>query len=190
MTAEQTNVPPAHSRFRPRSFLIREWPYFAILILALFGVAYTSISQTPMRGYWIALAPFIGLVCVIIRWKDAANHEERLRLIWTQSLHWGAVLLAMQLLFIADVAQMMNSDASALSVLTLLGLSTFLAGVHIGSWRICLVGALLGAGVPEIAWLEQSALLLLLGVVVLVGIVAPIIWHNTHNFWYNTNRGR
>ncbi|ALK10082.1 hypothetical protein [Blastochloris viridis] len=190
MTAEQSNANPAHSRFHPRPFLMREWPYLLILLFGLFGVAYTSISQTPMRGYWIALTPFIGLVCIIIRWRDAADRDERLHLVWTQCLHWVAVLLSMQLLFIADVARMMNSDASALSVLTLLGLGTFLAGVHIGSWRICLVGVILGAGVPEIAWLEQSALFLLLVVVVLVGIVAPIIWHSTHNFWHHTPRAK
>jgi hypothetical protein len=68
----------------------------------------------------------------------------------------------MHLMFVADVARMMNSDAGALAVLTLLALGTFTAGVHIGSWRICLVGLMFGVGAPGIAWLEQSALFLLL----------------------------
>src|SRR5262249_35610343 len=34
------------------------------------------------------------------------------------------------------------------------GARTFTAGIHIGSWRICLVGLIMGAGVPGIAWLE------------------------------------
>jgi hypothetical protein len=53
----------------------------------------------------------------------------------------------------------------------------FTAGVHIGAWRICLVGIVLGVGVPAIAWLEQSALLLLLVVVVFVAVIAPFFWH-------------
>jgi hypothetical protein len=57
--------------------------------------------------------------------------------------------------------------------LTLLALGTFTAGIHITAWRICLVGIVLGIGVPAIAWLEQSALLLLLVAVVLVAI----LWH-------------
>jgi hypothetical protein len=169
---------PEASRFNPRALLLREWPYLLVLILALFGVAYTSFSNSPIMGYWIVLAPFIGAICVITRWRNADNREQRLRLIWTQALHWGAVLLAMQLMFVADVSRMMNADASALAALTILALGTFTAGVHIAAWRICLVGIVLGVGVPAIAWLDKSALLLLLIAVVLVAIIAPFFWHD------------
>ena len=149
MTDPQSDNPaPDAWRFNPRAFLAREWPYLLMLILALFGVAYTSFSKTPMTMYWIALAPFIGVICVVTRWRDAENREQRLRLIWTQALHWGAVLLAMHLMFVADVSRMMNADGSALAALTVLALGTFTAGVHIGAWRICLVGIVLGAWGP------------------------------------------
>src|SRR6266853_422074 len=167
------NTAPDGWRFNARAFLTREWPYLLVLMLALFGVAYTSFSKTPITTYWIVLAPFIGVICVVTRWRDAENREQRMRLIWTQALHWGAVLLAMHLMFVADVRRMMNADASALAALTVLALGTFTAGVHIAAWRICLVGLLLGVGVPGIAWLEQSALFLLLVALVLVAIIAP-----------------
>jgi hypothetical protein len=166
------------SRFNPRALLAREWPYLLVLVLALFGVAYTSFSQTPMTVYWIVLAPFIGVICVITGWRDVEGREQRLRLVWTQALHWGAVLLAMHLMFVADVRRMMNADASALAALTVLALGTFTAGVHIAAWRICLVGIILAVGVPAIAWLEQSALFLLLVVVVLVAVIAPFFWRD------------
>src|SRR5262249_59165528 len=75
--------------------------------------------------------------CVVTRWRDAVNREQRLHLIWTQALHWGAVLVAMHLMFVADVSRMMNADASALATLTVLALGTFTAGVHIAALRIC-----------------------------------------------------
>src|ERR1700738_1191307 len=179
MTDPQPNKPaPDAWLFNPRAFLAREWPYLLVLILALFGVAYTSFSKTPITIYWVVLAPFIGIICVVTRWRDAENREQRLRLIWTQALHWGAVLLAMHLMFVADVARMMNADGSALAALTVLALGTFTAGVHIAAWRICLVGIVLGVGVPAIAWLEQSTLLLLLVFVVLVAVTAPFFWHD------------
>jgi len=167
------NRAPDAFQFNPRAFLVREWSYLLVLILALFGVAYTSFSSSPITTYWIILAPFIGVICVITRWPVAGNREQRLRLISTQALHWGAVLLAMHLMFVADVRRMMNADASALAALTVLALGTFTAGVHIAAWRICLVGIILAVGVPAIAWLEQSALLLLLVGVVLAGLIAP-----------------
>jgi hypothetical protein len=164
-------------RFNPHAFLVTEWPYLLVLILALFGVAYTSFAKTPLTTYWIVLAPFIGVICVITRWRNAENREQRSHLILIQVLHWGAVLAAMHLMFVADVRRMMNADASALAALTVLALGTFTAGVHIAAWRICLVGIVLGLGVPAIAWLEQSALLLLLVAIVVVAIIAPILWH-------------
>jgi hypothetical protein len=164
-------------RFNPRAFLAREWPYLLVLILALLGVAYTSFARTPITTYWVVLAPFIGIICVVTRWRDVESREQRVRLIWTQALHWVAVLLAMRLMYVADVSRMMNADASALAALTVLALGTFTAGIHIASWRICLVGAVLALGVPAIAWLEQSALLLLLVAVVLVALIAPFFLH-------------
>src|SRR6266566_2488994 len=169
MTDPQSNNPAPHAwRFNPRAFLTREWPYLLVLMLALFGVAYTSFSKTPITTYWVVLAPLIGVICVVTRWRDAANREQRLRLVWTQALHWGAVLVAMRLIFVADVARMMNADASALAALTVLALGTFTAGVHIAALRICVVGIVLALGVPAIAWLEQSTLLLLLIAAVVV----------------------
>jgi len=163
----------------PRShlvtFLLREWPYLLMLLLALFGVAYTSIAQQPMTGYWMVLAPFIGMMCVIARWQEVHGRDMHLRLVATQALHWLAVLLAMELLYVADVRRMMNADAMALSLLTVLALGTFTAGVHVAAWRICLVGIVLGAGVPAIAWLEQSTLLILL-VVSVLAVIAILIW--------------
>jgi hypothetical protein len=172
---------PQHSAIEPRrlnvwTFLANEWPYFLVLILALFGVAYTSVSKTPITAYWIALAPFIGLICVVTRWRDSEGRKERTNLIWTQALHWGAVLVAMHLMFVGDVSRMMNADAGALATLTILALGTFTAGVHIAAWRICVVGIVLALGVPAIAWLEQSALLLVLVVTAVAAIIVPFFW--------------
>jgi hypothetical protein len=170
------DFPPAETPARPRSFVRREWPYLLVLVLALFGIAFTSFSRTPLWLYWVLLAPLIGVICVVARWRDLPDGDQRLRLVWTQALHWIAVLLAMQLMSVADVARMMNADASALAALTLLALGTFTAGVHTAAWRICLVGLILGIGVPGIAWLEQSALLLLLVALVVIAIGAPLFW--------------
>lgn len=164
--------------FKPRNFLLNEWPYLLVLALALFGIAYTSFARTPMTLYWIVLGPLIGIICVVSRWPELPGRDERIRLVWTQVAHWAAVLVAIRLVFIADVERMMNSDASALAALTLLALGAVTAGIHISSWRICLVGVLLALGVPGVAWLEQSALLLMLIALVVVAIAAPLYWRN------------
>ena len=175
MTHPPTGPPP--SRFTLRGFLRREWPYLLVLVLAFFGIAFTSVTRARMTIYWVVLAPLIGLICVVTRWREIGAGAERTRLMWTQVLHWGAVVLAMHLMFVTGVERMMNADAGGLAELTLLALGTFTAGVHIAAWRICLVGLILGAGVPGIAWLEQSALLLALVGLVLAALIAPFLWH-------------
>ena len=163
-----------------RRLIFRELPYLAVLALSIFGAAYTSFSGTPLREFWIALGPIIGLVCVLSRWRAAGDQKGRVRLIWTQILHWAAVLAAIELLTIADVSHMMSADATALSTLTILALGTFTAGIHIASWHIALVGVVLALTVPGIAWLEESALLILLGAIAVAGLVAPFVIHRLH----------
>jgi hypothetical protein len=158
------------------SFWVRELPYVVVLILTLFGVAYASFSRQSMVGYWEFLAPVIGILCVIIGWPHAHDQAARVRLIWTQAAHWAAFLVAMNLLLLSGVASLLSPDAIGLTILTLLALGTFVAGVHTQAWQICVLGMVMGLGVPAIAWIERSALLLLLGSVALAAIGAALWW--------------
>lgn len=167
---------PAASWFSLRAFLAREWSYLLMLGLALFGDAYTSIQQAPVRSYWLALCPIFALICIGAGWREAGIAKQRFHLVWTQLLHWGAVLLAIEMTLVADVAHMMNADSKALSALTILALGTFTAGLHADAWRICVVGVILALGVPGIAWLEQWVLLIALIVVAVMAIIAPLGW--------------
>jgi hypothetical protein len=173
---------PRESRFGLRAVLLREWPYFAMLVLALFGVAYASIARREMTWYWILLAPVFGMICVAASWGKADGREERVELVRTQALHWLAVLSAMYLVSMTSVRQMMNADAGALVVLVVLALGTFTAGVHSRAWRISLVGIVLGLGAPAIAWLEEATLLLaLIGIVVIGFVAAPFLRRGADN---------
>lgn len=166
----------------PRSsvvgLLFREWPYITMLALALFGVGYTSVSQQGMTWYWIAITPFFALVCVIVGWRGLQGARAHWHLIQMQALHWLAVILAISLVFVSDVEKIMNSDATALMVLTILALGTFTAGIQVASWRICIVGIVLGLGVPSIAWLEESTVLIVLSLIVVVTVGLSIYLHN------------
>ena len=176
---------PKASRFSLRSFFIRDWPYIVMLVLAIFGVAYGSVSPQAMTDYWKILGPVFAIICVVTQWRDVEGPEAHWHLIWTQAFHWIAVILAMYLVLLVNVKQMMNADASALVVLTLLALGTVTAGIrHAGGWRICLVGVILGLGVPAIAWLERSTLLLLLIAAVLVAIAVLYFMHRRRELGY------
>ena len=100
--AEMTKTAES-ARGSEASFLQRKLPYIAVLTLAVAGVAYTNISHQPLVGYWAFLALATGVLCVIPEWKNAKNRQARLRLMWTQALHWGAILLTMNIVLLSRV---------------------------------------------------------------------------------------
>jgi hypothetical protein len=159
------------------SFWIRELPFSLVLVLTIGGVAYTSFSKHPILVYWEILAPIIALVCIWYGWSDAHDNAARLRLIGTQVLHWLAFILLMNIVFLTNVQRIFTAGSTGLAIFTLLALGTFTAGVHILSWQVCLLGLIMAFGIPAIAWIENSALLLILIAAVVVGIGAVVWWH-------------
>jgi len=153
------------------NFARRQLPFLAILALAIGGVAYTNVSRQPLVGYWEFLAMTTGLACVLAKWGECEDREARIRLMWTQALHWGAVLVAMNIMLFAGVQQLLPAPASSLVLLMLLALSTFLAGLNLFSLQLCFLGGALALAVPAISWVKQSALFLVLAAVALTGLV-------------------
>jgi hypothetical protein len=165
-------------RKEPRvSFWIRELPFSLVLILTLLGVAYTSFLKQPIMGYWELLAPVIGAVCVGSGWYGANDKNARLQLIFTQALHWAAFLLVMNMVLLPSVQRILNASATGLAVLMLLALGTFTAGVHVLSWQVGLLGIIMALCVPAAAWIEASALIIVLVSAAALGIGVVLWWH-------------
>ena len=125
---------------RRAGFLRRKLPYIAVLTLAVSGVAYANISRQSLVGYWEFLALATGALCVVTEWENAGDKQARFRLIWTQALHWGAILVTMNIVLLSGVQKMLPAPATSLVLLTLLALGTFLAGVNLLSLQICFLG--------------------------------------------------
>ncbi len=160
---------------------MRELPFTLVLILTLLGVAYTSFSKQPIVGYWEVLAPIIGLASIATGWHGAGDRRGRLRLIGTQALHWLAFLVVMNLLLLPTVQRAFSASATGIAVFTLLTLGTFIAGVHVLSWQISLLGLIMALGIPAIAWIENSTLLIVLIAAGALGVVA-VFWHWRRRF--------
>lgn len=175
--------PTTAAKRRPPStnIWLKELPYGVVLVLTLLGVAYTSFTKRPTTGYWEFLVPVIGAVCIWSGWRYVHDKKAQVRLIWTQAAHWLAFFAAMNLLLLPNVQNMLNADATGLAILLLLALGTFVAGVHIPALEICILGFVMALFVPAIAWIEEAALIVLLGVVVLIG-AGTIFW------WIGSNR--
>ena len=155
-----------------RHWLLRDLPYAAMLALAVGGLVLTSFRGATTYFYWMALAPTYGLIAVISGWRHADGGAARMQLVVTQSLHWLAFVGAMWLMFLPQV----RGIDTSLTLLILLALGTFVAGVHARVWRICAVGVFLGAAVPAVAWVQESAMLLLVAALLVVAVGLAFWW--------------
>jgi hypothetical protein len=174
------NETTGHSRLY---FWLRELPYAVVWILTVFGVGYTSVAKQALVAYWEFLAVLIGVLCVITGWRHALDRHDVPRLIITQVLHWVAILGAMNLILQPSVQSMLNLDATGLALLMLLALGTFIAGVHTFDWQISLLGLVMALCVPGIAWIERSALLVLLVIVAIIAI-GFALWARLRGLWH------
>lgn len=155
-----------------KGFLVRDWSYIAMLFFALLGVALTTVERSLMSFYWLILVPVFGVICVIESWRRLRNPEQRMVLVKVQALHWLSVIFAMTLVFTGDMKNALSNEVTALVLLIILSLGTLTASVHINSWRMGLVGILLGLSVPGIALLEETTLLF---VVIALGVGALLL---------------
>jgi hypothetical protein len=97
-------------------------------------------------------------------------------LVRTQVLHWCAFLLVMNMILLPSVQRILNANLTGLAIFTLLALGTFTAGIHVASWQVCLLGLVMALSIPAVAWIESSALIVVL-VVVALGVGAVLWWH-------------
>lgn len=180
----------AHSPSRSRNvdFLYKQLPYVAVLALAISGVAYTNISHQPLAGFWEFLALTIGVVCVVTEWPKVEEKQARFQLMWTQAVHWVAILVTMNIMLSSGVQQFLPSPATSLVLLMLLALGTFLAGLSLLSLQICFLGLAMAFAVPAIAWFKQSILFLGLAGVLLIGL-GMAFWPRRRDNEPSTNPG-
>jgi hypothetical protein len=121
------------------------------------------------------MALVTGGLCVVTEWKNVEGRQARLRLMWTQALHWAAILVTKNIVLLSGVRVLLPAPATSLVLLTLLALGTFLAGVNFLSLPICFLGVAMALAVPAIAWLKQSALFLVLAAMLFTGL-GVVFW--------------
>ncbi len=170
----------ADSLARKAGRLRSKLPYLVVLVLAVLGVAYTSITGSPLYGYWEFLALAIGAACVFIGWRQTDDKRARKQIVVTQILHWMAFLIAMNILLWPSVNTFLNGPATGLALMLLLALGTFVAGVHVSA-EIAILGVALALTVPAIAWLKKSALLIALIGLVIGGLAVLFRPQSTNN---------
>jgi hypothetical protein len=164
--------PPPARRHGFKWFLLADSPYILMLLAALGGISYRAFYGRPILGYWEVLLVAFGALCIWAGLPSARARGQVFSLVWTQVLHWAAFLGATLLVSTSSVRSELDDDAISVLILTILALAVFLAGVHGRAWRLCVVGAVLAAGIPAVTWIQGASTLIAFCALVFVVVLA------------------
>lgn len=149
-------------------------PYIIMLSMAVLGIGLVTFTGEPSGFYWELLTPVYCGLCIHVGWRHADTRQEKIKLIWTQILHWLAFLAAMWLIYSPTMRSLVDVNATGLNLMTLLALATFVAGVHAEAWQICVVGLILAIFVPAMAMVQRTSLFFIVALLGLSFIAASI----------------
>ena len=98
-------------------------------------------------------------------------------MIGSQALHWLAFIVVMNVLLLPSVQRNFTANSTAIAVFTLLALGTFTAGLQVFSWQVCSLGLVMALSVPAIAWIENSALIVVVIFALMLAVGVAVWWH-------------
>ncbi len=152
-----------------------------LLILAFYGIASADVSAAGSQTFWTVLVLAYGAAAIAGGWLYGGLLEgdpSRARAVLRVVLHWVAVLVAVELVYIFIAAGRLTNANVGLTNGLVLALGTFLAGVH-GTWRAMVIGLALALATVCVAYVEQY-LWVLLGLAVLAIVVLVLVAEVLH----------
>lgn len=120
---------------------LRFYAAIAMLALALIGVVLTDFAPRLANHYWFYAVPIFAIINIILSWHAAFAHRNYI-LVWHELLHWLALLLMVFIVYMFIDMGTVSDITAGTMLLSLLALTTFLAGIHFDSMLI-VVGIIL-----------------------------------------------
>jgi len=147
-----------------------------LLILSFVGVAYTDIVGVRSMNFWLWVIPVFAFAAIVLEWSRYVRGEiGGFHFIRQQLLHWTAVFIAIKLVFILmDIGRLPHNTASYV-LMTIMSLSTFLAGIYIG-WRFIVLGLFIALATILAAYLEAYVWVLIPVAVAIIVIALFFAW--------------
>jgi hypothetical protein len=159
--------------------LLAELPYFAIVVIGIVGVSWTTLLGVSVATYWVTMTPIAGFLCVCVGWAHLPRGRGRVEMMAIQFGQWAAVLVAMYLIHVSNADGLVTHDALGSILLTLLSLGVFISGLDLRTWKLCVAGGFLALAVTFVAWFDNAGLFIFLIGVVLIAL-GVLAWWSTH----------
>jgi len=154
----------------------------ALGVMVMIGLFLSNYSSEKARFYWCAMFPIFGLACLAHELAGGRAYEIPLwRILLRQGLHWIGPIIAVKILFLQHARGQMATDAVALTIILLLAVTCFLAGVHFDRsfyWvsAFLALAAVIGTEIETYLWFV--VVLLLIGIVIAV-LSATLLRHGS-----------
>ncbi len=156
--------------------LINEAVLSLLLVLCFIGIAYTDVAGVRSMRFWMWMIPVFAIAAIIMEWSRYMKGEiDGLHFIRQQVLHWAAVYIAFRVVFSLLEIGRLPTNGAAYVLMTIMSLSTFLAGVYIG-WRFLVLGLFIALATVLAAYLEAYVWVLIPIAIAIVLIGLFIGW--------------
>jgi hypothetical protein len=139
-------------------------------VMVTIGLFLSNYSSDSALYYWCAMFPIFGVACLAHELAAGRAYEIALwRILLRQALHWLGPILAVKILFMQHARGQMATNAVALTIILLLAVTCFLAGVHFDRsfyWVSAFIAlaAIIGTEVETYLWFV--VVLLLVGIAI------------------------
>jgi hypothetical protein len=120
-----------------------EVSFLGIVALSVIGEFVGNYSAIISFWYWLSMIPVFAATAIATEWSRArAAGQSAMQVIGIQVAHWAGTVIALFATYTLWHVGRLGNEHTALIVLLLLALTTFLDGYHVG-WRFYLAGVLL-----------------------------------------------
>jgi len=155
-----------------------------MILLSLIGLIASDISHDGAWTYWRIMAPVFALICISFSFYLRKKHQHvSLVKIWHEILHWLSLVGAIFLISSFVSMGIMGRFVASLTILVILGVTTFIAGIYIESSYL-IVGIALGLCAAAAAFIQEYVYTIMLPCsLVLIGV----IWWLSHRANANKN---
>lgn len=145
-----------------------------MLGLSFIGLVVSDIRQNGAWTYWRIMVPVFAILCLFLSWYLRRNKKIiTTATIWHEIVHWLGLALAVYLVSIFVNIGLMGRFEAGLVALTLLALTTFLAGIYVEA-TFFVIGLLLGIFAAAAALLAEYVYTIMLPLT--LGVAVLLIW--------------
>ncbi len=147
-----------------------------LLAVSFIGVAYTDFAGVRSLNFWLWTIPLYAIAAIVLEWSRYVRGDiDGFHFIRQQLLHWTAVFIAIKLVFILLHIGRLPSNAASYVLMTIMSLSTFLAGIYTG-WRFLVLGIFMALATVFAAYLEAYVWVLIPIAIAIIVIGLYVGW--------------